>query len=331
MNTHEENINYLIPNMNSAKHHFYNDPETTIEMWLADMDFSICDAAKESLSKFIDNGDFGYGFIPNQYYESVLNWIKQYHNYGLEKSNIYVVPGVITAIYSIIYEFTEINDCVAFFSPTYHAFRDAVFDTGRNSLEIPLKEKEDYYEIDYSVFEELIKITHPKILIFNNPHNPTGTVFSVNDLQKMVTLAKKYNFLIISDEIHMDFVPCSKFESMINLFSNYSKIIVLTAPTKTFNIAGAKIANVIIGDFVIGKRFKERLKSYGIKTPNTIGISLTIVCYEKGSKWLKEVNRVIEDNYNYLLHEFGEFSDSIRIFKGEGTYFAWLKYLGAFL
>jgi len=205
MKNKTSSIDYLIPNSNSAKYNFFNDSEEIIQMWLADMDFSICNAAKETLQKFVDNGDLGYGFIPEKYYYLVLKWLKKYHKIELTRTNICVVSSVISSLHIAIEEFSNINDYIAYFSPAYHAFKDTVIDMDRKILEIPLTEKEEEYIIDYDLLDKTVKQKKPKILIFNNPHNPTGKVFLKSDIEKIVYIAKKYQMLIISDEIHMDF------------------------------------------------------------------------------------------------------------------------------
>jgi len=118
-----------------------------------------------------------------------------------------------------------------------------------------------------------------------------------------------------------------KFESLINYINDYEKIIILTAPTKTFNIAGMKIANIIVGDSIVGSRFKHRIKYNGMKTPNNIAINITMACYENGEQWLKEVKNRIEYNYFFLKKELCSFKKILKIYRGQGTYFVWIKYL----
>lgn len=312
-------------NDNAAKWHFYNDKPDVTQMWLADMDFAIMPSLKEKLTEIITNGELGYSFIQDDYYQAVSGWITPYCDKKIESHQIIPVAGSITAMCAIIKAFSCECDYIAYMEPAYHAFKKVVDDTNRRRLIIPLIENENGYDVDLGIFEEKIKKYNPSIFILNNPHNPTGEIWNEYILETIIKLSHKYGFHIISDEVHMDFNFGNRFISMCKYLDTNDNISVLTAPTKSFNIAGLKIANVITdktkGCNVLKRSFAEN----GMKTPNLLGIAACTECYTNGKEWIENVNERIYSNYLYAREQLQGYEDIIKIYKGQGTYFLWMK------
>lgn len=302
------------------KENFNTNEDDIIPMWIADMDFKTCDEITKALQNKLSTGNLGYDTV-NGYYESVVKWMRDRHNVEINVEDVVYTPGVVTAINFLLKILIKENDKVLVQSPVYHSFFRVLNENKCDVVQSELFIKNNRYEIDFDEFENKIS-TGVKVLILCNPHNPIGRVWTKEELEKIVEICESYKVFIISDEIHSDLVFKGYKHTSLTTVAPYYKdnIVTLTAPSKTFNLAGLYVSNAIITDEKLRNRYKELFST----TPNVLGAEALIAAYNKGETWLKELLEYIESNYNYVLNFVNENVPKIKVIKQEGTFLTWL-------
>lgn len=302
------------------KENFNTNEDDTIPMWIADMDFKTCDEITKALQNKLSTGNLGYDTV-NGYYESVVKWMRNRHNVDINVEDVVYTPGVVTAINFLLKILIKENDKVLVQSPVYHSFFRVLNENKCDVVQSELFIKDNRYEIDFDEFENKIS-TGVKVLILCNPHNPIGRVWIKEELERIVEICESYKVFIISDEIHSDLVFKGYKHTSLTTVAPYYKdnIVTLTAPSKTFNLAGLYISNAIITDEKLRSRYKELFSA----TPNVLGAEALIAAYNKGETWLEELLEYIESNYNYVLKFINENVPKIKVIKQEGTFLTWL-------
>lgn len=298
-----------------------------IPMWIADMDFKVPKEVIEDIKARAEHGIFGYTAATDDYYNAIIEWMNKNHNFNIKPEWISSAPTIVSALYWIVQTYTEVGDKIIIQTPVYHRFRGAIEDNKRFVLENPLKEKDGKYYMD---FEHLEKIIDPsvKMLILCNPHNPVGRVWTKEELTRLGEICCKNNILVVSDEIHCDLVFKGynhiPFASICKEFEENS--ITCIAPTKTFNLAGLQVSNIIIPNEVVRDRFKFTLKINAMGDVNIFGIIGLTSAYKKGEQWYKEMLNYIEVNYKYLKTYIEENIPVLKVAEAEGTYLAWIDF-----
>lgn len=302
------------------KENFNTNEDDIIPMWIADMDFKTCDEITKALQNKLSTGNLGYDTV-NGYYESVVKWMKNRHNVDINVEDVVYTPGVVTAINFLLKILIKENDKVLVQSPVYHSFFRVLNENKCDVVQSELFIKDNRYEIDFDEFENKIS-TGVKVLILCNPHNPIGRVWTKEELERIAEICESYKVFIISDEIHSDLVFKGYKHTSLTTVAPYYKdnIVTLTAPSKTFNLAGLYVSNAIITDEKLRNRYKELFST----TPNVLGAEALIAAYNKGETWLEELLEYIESNYNYVLKFVNENVPKIKVIKQEGTFLTWL-------
>ena len=302
------------------KENFNTNEDDIIPMWIADMDFKTCDEITKALQNKLSTGNLGYDTV-NGYYESVVKWMRNRHNVDINVEDVVYTPGVVTAINFLLKILIKENDKVLVQSPVYHSFFRVLNENKCDIVQSELFIKDNRYEIDFDEFENKIS-TGVKVLILCNPHNPIGRVWIKEELERIVEICESYKVFIISDEIHSDLVFKGYKHTSLTTVAPYYKdnIVTLTAPSKTFNLAGLYVSNAIITDEKLRSRYKELFST----TPNVLGAEALIAAYNKGETWLEELLEYIESNYNYVLKFVNENVPKIKVIKQEGTFLTWL-------
>lgn len=302
------------------KENFNTDKEDIIPMWIADMDFQTCDEITKALQNKLVTGNLGYDTVYG-YYESVVNWMKKRHNMDITIEDVVYTPGVVTAINFLLKILVKENDKVLVQSPVYHSFFRVLNENKCDIVQSELIIKNNRYEIDFDEFESKIA-TGAKVLILCNPHNPIGRIWTREELERIVEICESYKVFIISDEIHSDLVfKGYKHSSLITVAPYYrNNIVTLTAPSKTFNLAGLYTSNAIITNEKLRNRYKELFST----TPNVLGAEALVAAYNKGEIWLEELLEYTESNYEYVVNFINKNIPKIKIIKQEGTFLTWL-------
>lgn len=305
-------------------------PLDVIPLWVADMDFEAPKTVIEALKERVDHGIFGYTVIPDTYYEAVKGWMKRRHNFLVNRDWITIVPGIVTALNVIVQAFTSQGDAVIIQRPVYHPFSFAVENNGRKLVNSPLVINGNRYEMNFEDFEQKIIKYKVKLFILCSPHNPVGRVWSKDELKRVADLCLKHGVLMVVDEIHHDLIYKGvKHTTLATLDHTYSmNTITCTAPSKTFNLAGLQVANVIIENENIRKDFQKNLRNLAVPPTNIFGRIGCEVAYQTGDEWLDHLMDYLEGNKNFVKQFIEERLPLLRMIDTEATYLLWIDFRG---
>ena len=297
-------------------------------LWIADMDFRCCEEAIEAMRQRVDHGIFGYTVLPDSYFESIAGWMQRRHNWTVRKEWLVTSVTVVSALNIFVQAFTKPGDGVIIQKPVYFPFEECIQDNDRKLVNNELIEKEGYYTIDFEDLEEKAARPENKMLLLCSPHNPVCRAWTEEELRRVIDICSRNDIYLIADEIHMDFV--FKAEHVpVGTLTNYSKLAVCTSPSKTFNMAGLKMANIFIPDEAMRKEFTRRSKSQcGIIPNNPVSITGISAAYAKGDKWLDEVKQYIWENFQFVDAYLKEYMPKLKMTKPEATYLAWIDFSG---
>ncbi|MCI8284006.1 MAG: pyridoxal phosphate-dependent aminotransferase [Firmicutes bacterium] len=311
-----------------AKYDFaaYGKPDDIVSLWVADMDFKAPDPVTARIREIADHGIFGYGSAGDSYYEALNGWFSRNFNFPIEKKHVISTPGVVFAIASAIKAFTAPGDAVMINQPVYYPFINLIKQNKRNLINSPLIRKNDSYYIDFNDFEQKIIKNNVKLYILCSPHNPVGRVWTRDELTRIAEICLKHNVIIVSDEIHCDFVWSSHPHTILSSISRECAdiSIICTAPSKTFNLAGLQASNIIIQNEILRKKFRREVFSSGFSELNIIGAAACEAAYRYGELWLAELRAYINDNINFMYDFVNSEIPGISLNKPEGTYLTWL-------
>lgn len=298
--------------------------EDVLPFWIADSDYPTCDKIVEELEKRVKSAAFGYTYPSDDYFKAIVNWMEKRHNVEIEKEWIIPSMGVVTALYLSVFLFTKENDEVIVSTPVYNPFYSVIENNNRKLICNKLVEVNGTYVIDFFDLEE--KMKSAKMYILCNPHNPVGRCFTKDELDKVVDLCKKYNVILVSDEIHNDIImKDAKFYSVMHYFSLYENIIVCTAPSKTFNIAGLEDSNIIIKNDAFREKFSNKQHDLSISTPNLLALTACLAAYTYGEEWVDNQNEYLTKNRDFVYSYFKENIPLAKTYKLEGTYLMWVN------
>lgn len=305
----------------------YEDDEF-IRMWIADMEFAtppeIIDAVRERLDKRI----FGYTKIfDNAYYEAFNGWCKKLYDWSFEKEHLVTSNGIVPALYELVDYITNVHEKILIVTPSYAYFKHAADFNKREIVTCDLIEKENYYTIDFDDFEKKAKDDRVTLCIFCNPHNPSGRVWTEEELTRVGKICLDNNVIIISDEIHCDLLRNGKKHiPMAKLFPKSDKIITCMAPTKTFNIAGFMISNIIIPNDKIRSIYQER----HYITENPLSVVAAQAAYTNGYEWLCELKDYLDENFKFTKEYLAKHLPKAVMQISEATYLGWVN-VGAYV
>lgn len=303
--------------------------EDLLPMWVADMDFLVAPEITSALEKRIKHAIYGYTFCSDDYYNSVINWMKDRHGFEVKKEWIVFTPGVVPAVSYAIRAFTEIGDSVIIQSPVYHPFYNIIKDNKRNVVTNPLIYEDGKYHMDYDDLES--KITaKTKLLVISSPHNPVGRVWTKEELSRLSEICLKNNIKVVSDEIHFDLVYKGYKHTVLANISDeiMQSSIICTAPSKTFNIAGIQVSNIIIPNEEMRTRYIKELEVDHIGSPNSIAETVLIAAYNDSKDWLDSAIDYIEKNKDYFINYVNREIPQLKVIKPEGTYLIWVDCSG---
>lgn len=301
-----------------------------LPMWIADMDFKVADPIIKALEKRVLHGVFGYADIPDAYYEAEVKWWEIRHNFKIKKEWIEVTTGVIPSLSAVVQAFTEIGDKVLIQSPVYNYFNTSITNNKCDIVINELKYNNGHYEIDFEDFEKKVSDEKVKIFILCNPHNPIGIAWSKQELQQLGEICLKHNVIVLVDEIHRDLVykgnKYTPFASINERFLMNS--ITCTAPSKTFNIAGLKVSNIIVANEEYRKKVDRSLNINETIEPNIFGIEGLIAAYNGGEEWLNQLLEYLEGNLEFLISFINKNIPKLKVVKPEATYLVWINCKG---
>lgn len=315
-------------NTGSIKHNLPADARPdTIPMWVADMDFQSPPAVRESLKAAAEHGIFGYTAAGDEYFRALTSWYARRMDWHFTAEQTLQAPGVMFGIAAAIRSLTAPNDKILICQPVYHPFPQVITANHRRCLvsKLRLNPDNNRYEIDFGDLEEKLADPATKMLLFCSPHNPTGRVWTREELLCVSKLCLKHDALIISDEIHSDFIyPGHKHIPIAALSAETAdRTITCTAPTKTFNLPGIQAANLIITNPEIHKKVADAKNASFYKGLNAMAIAAVTAAYNRGEPWLDALLQYLQGNIRILSEGLAN-TDQIKLIKPDGTYLMWL-------
>ena len=301
----------------------YKDEEF-VRMWVADMEFAMPQVICEAIKQRVDKKILGYSAIFDQgYHKAFATWCKKMYSWDFPKDELVFSTGVIPALYELIEDITTPMENVLIMTPSYGFFKHAVNYSQRNLVCSPLKNKDGHFSIDFDDFERKAADPMTKLIIWCNPHNPSGRIWTQKELEAVAAIIKKNNLWIISDEIHCDLIRQGKQHiPMAKVMPDYQKLITCMSASKTFNMAGLMFSNVIIRDAKIRELFISRDKNVGFVNP--LSVAAHQAAYESGSEWLEQLKTYLDGNFQFVKDFLAKMLPETSFEIPEATYLAWV-------
>ena len=299
-----------------------------IPMWVADMDFRSPKEVRDALTEIAQRGVFGYSEADSSYDDALVNWFKTRYGVDVDPKTVLKLPGVVLGISLSVRALTKPDDSIIIFEPLYGPIAKTVKGNGRKLVISDLVRNGSRYEIDFDDFEKKVKENNVKMLILCNPHNPVGRVWTREELLKIGDICLKNNMLIVSDEIHADFIyPGHKHIQIASLSEELKNITVTcTAPTKTFNLAGIQVANIIIANDSMRRAVDKMSLTTGAYGLNNMGMAAAKAAYTYGAEWLDELLVYLKGNIDLIRTRLA--GTKLKVTDIEGTYLVWIDASG---
>lgn len=296
-----------------------------IPMWVADMDFPAPPEVIEAIQKRAEHGVYGYPFVPDSFWTSIINWMKSRHQWEIKRDWLTRAPGVVPSLNICVQTYTAPGDKIIVQSPVYYPFFSAVENNGRRIVKNPLIYRDNRWQMDLTDLKSKID-ERTRLLILCSPHNPVGRVWDRDELEVLAEIILENDLLLISDEIHEEQVyrghrhlPVASLSPEIA-----DRTITLTAASKAFNIAGLTTSIAVIPNRKLLNLFNIQLENLGLTTGNIFGLTALEVAYTQGGAWLDQLVEYLEGNMDFASGFFAERLPLIKFLKPEGTYLALL-------
>ena len=318
-------------NTNSLKFDFAAEkgmPEHILPLWVADMDFRISSHIQEALYKQAEHGIFGYSEAKGDYFAALSSWMETHHGWKVHENWLVKTPGVVFALAMAIKAFTKEGDGVIIQQPVYYPFSEVIKDNDRKIINNSLvQNKNGKYEMDFADLEEKMMKEKAKLFFLCNPHNPVGRVWRKEELERLGELCRKYHVIVVSDEIHGDFVYEGRHQVFADVKKEYRDFtITCTSPSKTFNIAGLQVSNIFIANPGLRGKFKKQIAAAGYSQINAQGLIACQSAYAKGEEWYQAMLAYIRENLLFMKEFLETRIPEIKMTMPEGTYLAWLDF-----
>jgi len=293
-----------------------------IPLWVADMDFCVAPAIQKALQQRVEHGVFGYNIVPESYYEAVISWFRRRHQWEIQRQWILYTTAVVPAMSCVIKALTMPGEKVLILSPAYNCFFSSIRNNGCEVFESPLKAEGDTFEIDWQDFEAKCADEKTTLFLLCNPHNPSGRVWTREELQRMYDICHQYGVKVASDEIHCELImPGYKF---VPLGTVIDDCVVMNSPSKNFNTAGLQIANIICSHPSWRRRIDRAININEVCDVNPFGIVALEAAYNESEDWIDELNHYLWGNYTVLCDFIEKNIPQWKVCRLEGTYLPWV-------
>jgi cysteine-S-conjugate beta-lyase len=297
-----------------------------LAMWVADMEFRPPAIVQDALESMTAHGVYGYFGDDSKYLDAIRWWMKTRHRWDVAREAILTTHGLVNGTALCVDAYTRPGDAVVLMTPVYHAFARVIKAAGRDVLECPLTLGDGRHTIDFALWDGMIT-ANARMLILCSPHNPGGRVWTAAELRGIADFCLRHDLILVSDEIHHDLVyPGQKHIVMANAAPDVmDRLVMMTAPTKTFNIAGAHTGNVIIPDARLRQRFADRMNALGI-SPNSFGMHMATAAYSpEGAVWVDALMAYLDENRRVFDAGINAIP-GVRSMRLESTYLAWVDF-----
>ena len=305
-------------------------PEDVLSLWVADMDFKTSSYIEDALQERVKHAIFGYSEpVPgDSYYEAVHDWLLSRHGLEIKEEWIVKTPGVVYALAAAVRAYTKPGDAVMIEQPVYYPFAGVIKENGRRIVNSDLYQDETgRYRMNFEDIEQKLQAENVKLFLLCSPHNPVGRVWEKEELTQLGELCLKYHVLVVSDEIHCDYVFRGKhipFASIDRRFEENS--ITCTAPSKTFNLATMMLANILIPREDLRKRFIHEMDACGLDQMSVFGLTACEAAYRHGGEWYEAVSKYIGANIGFAKEFVERELPGVSMTETEGTYLIWLDF-----
>lgn len=298
-----------------------------LPMWVADMDFRAPQCVQDAVRRMNEHGIYGYYGDDASYRAAICWWMENRHGWQVNPEAIFTTHGLVNGTAMCVETFTQPGDGIVLMTPVYHAFAKVIRANGRRVIECDLRNNDGRYEMDFDAWDAQMDGS-AKMLVLCSPHNPGGRVWTREELEGVAAFVKRHDLILVSDEIHHDLVfPGVKHTPMAKIDGIEDRLVMMTATTKTFNIAGSHSGNVIIHDPAMRQKFANRMMALGL-SPNSFGLHMAEAAYSpEGAAWVDELVAYLEGNKQV-------FDAAINAIPGlksmplEATYLAWVDFAG---
>ena len=298
-----------------------------LPMWVADTDFQAPKEVIAALNERIQHGIFGYATTPDRLYEAIILWAKKRYRWDIKKEWIVFCSGVVKSIAFSIQALTNEGDKILIQTPIYPPFVRMIEKNNRTVIRNPLILKNDRYKIDFNHFEQQLK-SGVKLVLLCSPHNPTGRVWTYDELKRMADLCETYDVPIVSDEIHGDIIFQPHVQIPISSLDKKTeyRTVTLFAPSKTFNIPGLQFSVMVIPNAEYRRKVKNQMEKVAFHGPNILSIVAAEAAYTYGEPWLDELNQYLQENAMLTRNFIKEELPELTVIPSEGTFLVWIDY-----
>ncbi|MHC5372798.1 MalY/PatB family protein [Enterococcus sp. LJL120] len=299
--------------------------EEAIPMDLADIDFEVAPAIQRAIQQRASVGDYSYTYIPDEFYEAVINWNQRRYQTTIEKDWIKLTFGTVSTLHYIVQAYTEIGDGVLINTPAYDPFAEAVVHNQRELFCSPLINRDNRYYLDFENMESLMATGQIKVFIFCSPQNPSGRIWTKDELRQVAELCLKYQVLLVCDEIHRDIVfKDQDFTSIWNACPEIKEQSILcVSPNKGFNLGGLKTSYVVIPNQAVREILLEQLKRNSITSPHVFAVPAIIAAYNESEAWLDEMIDYVAENLQ-IVYQFFEKIPEATVMPADSSFLAWI-------
>lgn len=317
------NFNQVIDRRGTGCVKWDEAPEGVIPMWVADMDFAVAPAIQEAIRQRAEHPIYAYTLVGESYYQAIISWFQRRHQWTIAREHILYTTGVVPGISCVLKALTMPGEKVVILSPDYNCFFSSIRNTGCVVSESILQLCGGRFEVDWDDFETRCADEKTTVFLLCNPHNPTGRVWTREELQRMSDICHKHHVRIVSDEIHCELVMSG--HTFCPMATIDPTAVILNSPSKSFNIAGLQMANIICTDAETRRRIDRAININEVCDVNPFAPVAGMAAYNESEQWIDELCAYIEDNYHTLCDFATKHLPCWQVMPMEGTYLAWVK------
>ena len=320
-------FNELIDRRNTASYK-WDVGEGELPMWVADMDFRVAQCIFLALLKRTIHSVFGYNTVPDEWYDAYIRFWKKRHRFEMKREWLFFSTGVVPTISSAVRSLTGEGEGVIILTPVYNIFFNSIVNNHRTVVECPLLYSEGEFSIDWKALKEKMRDKNNTLMIFCNPHNPCGNIWSRRELKRLGHMAAEYGVTVISDEIHCDITePGHSYIPFASVSEECAAVsVTCIAPTKCFNIAGMQTSAVCICDEALKKKVERGLNTDECAEPNSFAVPVTVAAFNEGVDWLNAMNKYVAENKELVRGFFEKYLPDVIISRGYATYLLWMDF-----
>ena len=328
------NFDQLIERRNTRSVKWDEESGDVLPLWVADMDFATAPSVQQAIVQRAMHPCYGYTLVPDEYYQAIIRWFWSRHQWHIRREEILYTIGVIPAIAAILKAHTQLGDNVAILTPVYNCFYNLVRNAGCQAIDVPLLGEAEgstlRFSIDWKAVEAALALEKTTVLLFCNPHNPVGRIWTAGEIEHLASLCKRHGVLLISDEIHNEltrpgilYVPAAP---VIESMTDKPLYAICTSPSKSFNTAGLQNANIMVPDAELRRRVDRAINLNETCDVNPFGVEATIAAYNEGLPWLEQLCQYIWANYAFALRFFEKELPDLKVADLQATYLMWVDY-----